>query len=74
MEYLYSDAGQLGWMNGYCSPIRYDAMLKANAIPADVAAKLPDTSGALLPTLDQITAATNTITTGWATSVGITVK
>ena len=61
-------------MNGYCSPIRYDAMLKANAIPADVAAKLPDTSGALLPTLDQITAATNTITTGWATSVGITVK
>jgi putative spermidine/putrescine transport system substrate-binding protein len=74
MEYLYSNEGQLGWMNGYCSPIRYDAMLKANAIPADVAAKLPDTSGALLPTLDQITAATNTITTGWATSVGITVK
>jgi putative spermidine/putrescine transport system substrate-binding protein len=74
MEYLYSNEGQLGWMNGYCSPIRYDAMLKANSIPADVAAKLPDTSGALLPTLDQITAATNTITTGWATSVGITVK
>jgi putative spermidine/putrescine transport system substrate-binding protein len=52
MEYLYSDAGQLGWMNGYCSPIRYDAMVKANTIPADVAAKLPESSGAVLPTLD----------------------
>jgi len=74
MEYLYSDAGQLGWMNGYCSPIRYDAMVKANAIPADVAAKMPDTSGALLPTLDQITKANDVITKGWATTVGITVK
>ncbi len=74
MEYLYSDAGQLGWMNGYCSPIRYDAMLKANAIPADVAAKLPESSGAVLPTLDQITAANTVITKGWATTVGVTVK
>ena len=73
-EYLYSNEGQLGWMNGYCSPIRYDAMLKSNAIPADVAAKMPDTSGALLPTLDQITKASDVITKGWATSVGITVK
>ncbi len=49
MEYLYSDEGQIGWMNGYCSPIRYDAMVKANAIPADVAAKLPESSGAASP-------------------------
>lgn len=74
MEYLYSDEGQLAWMNGYCNPIRYDAMLKANAIPADVLAKMPDTSGAGLPTLDQITAANTTITTGWPTTVGVTVK
>ena len=74
MEYLYSDAGQLGWLNGYCTPIRYDAMVKANAVPADVAAKLPDTSGAVLPTLDQIAAANTLITTGWPTAVGVTVK
>ena len=43
MEYLYSDEGQIAWLKGYCNPIRYDAMVKANAIPADVAAKLPDT-------------------------------
>jgi putative spermidine/putrescine transport system substrate-binding protein len=74
MEYLYSDEGQLAWMNGYCSPIRYDAMVKADAIPADVAAKLPESTGALLPTLDQITKANDTITKGWPTTVGITVK
>jgi putative spermidine/putrescine transport system substrate-binding protein len=74
MEYLYSDAGQLAWMNGYCSPIRYDAMVKANAIPADVAAKLPEAAGAVLPTLDQITAANATITKGWPKTVGVTVK
>lgn len=74
MEYLYSDEGQLAWMNGYCNPIRYDAMVKANAIPADVAAKLPESGGAVLPTLDQITAANKTITTGWPTAVGVTVK
>jgi putative spermidine/putrescine transport system substrate-binding protein len=74
MEYLYSDAGQLAWMNGYCSPIRYDAMVKANAIPADVAAKLPEAAGTVLPTLDQITAANTAITKGWPTTVGITVK
>jgi putative spermidine/putrescine transport system substrate-binding protein len=74
MEYLYSDEGQLGWMSGYCNPIRYDALVKANAIPADIAAKMPDTAGTVLPTLDQITAATTAITKGWPTTVGVTVK
>jgi putative spermidine/putrescine transport system substrate-binding protein len=73
-EYLYSDEGQLAWASGYCNPIRYDAMVKANAIPADVAAKLPDSAGAQLPTLDQITTATTLIKAGWPTSVGVTVK
>lgn len=74
MEYLYSDEGQLAWMKGYCNPIRYDAMVKANKIPADVQAKLPDSSGAALPTLDQITKANDTITKGWPTKVGVKVK
>ena len=73
MEYLYSDEGQLAWMSGYCNPIRYDAMVAANVIPADIAAKLPDSKGASLPTLAQITAANTVITTGWPTTVGVTV-
>jgi len=74
MEYLYSDEGQNIWLKGYCNPIRYDDMVARNAIPADILAKLPDTKGAVLPTLDQITAATTAITAGWPTTVGVTVK
>ena len=74
MEYLYSDEGQLIWLKGYCNPIRYDDLVARSAVPADLAAKLPDSTGAVLPTLDQITAATNAITAGWPTTVGVTVQ
>jgi putative spermidine/putrescine transport system substrate-binding protein len=74
MEYLYSDEGQLTWLKGYCNPIRYEDLVKRGVVPADLAAKLPDTTGAVLPTLDQITAATTAITAGWPTTVGVTVK
>ena len=73
-EFLYSNEGQLIWLKGYCNPIRYDALVAAKLIPADLAAKLPDSVGAQLPTLDQITAASKAITTGWPTTVGVTVK
>ena len=33
------------WLKGYCNPIRYDDMVKRNVDPADLAAKLPDTTG-----------------------------
>ena len=69
MEWLYSDEGQNLWLKGYCNPIRYDDMAKRNVVPADLKAKLPDTSGAFLPTLDQITAATKKVTEGWPTTV-----
>ena len=36
--------------------------------------KLPDTTGTQLPTLDQITKASDLITKGWATAVGVTVQ
>jgi len=74
MEYLYSDAGQNTWLSGYCNPIRYDAMVKAGTVDKAAQAKLPDTSGAVLPTLSQITKATDVITKGWPTTVGVTVK
>ncbi|MBI3745015.1 MAG: ABC transporter substrate-binding protein [Chloroflexi bacterium] len=73
MEYIYSDEGQNIWLGGYCNPIRYDAMAKAGTLDPAAKAKLPDTSGAFLPTLDQITAATKAISTGWPTTVGVVV-
>ena len=73
MEYIYSDEGQNIWLGGYCNPIRYDDMAARGVIPADLAAKLPDTKGAFLPTLDQITKATTDIAAGWPTTVGVVV-
>jgi putative spermidine/putrescine transport system substrate-binding protein len=74
MDFLYSDQGQNIWLKGYCNPIRYDAMVKAGTVDSAAQAKLPDTSGTQLPTLDQITKATDVITKGWASQVGATVK
>jgi putative spermidine/putrescine transport system substrate-binding protein len=74
MEHLYSDEGQLIWLKGYCNPIRYDDLVARKVVPADLAAKLPDSTGAVLPTLDQITKATEVITKGWPTTVGVTVE
>lgn len=74
MEYLYSDEGQNEWLKGYCNPIRYDDMVAKGTVDKDAQAKLPDTSGTNLPTLDQITKATDVIVAGWPTVVGVTVK
>jgi len=74
MEYIYSDVGQLTWMNGYCTPIRYDDLNSRGVIPASISSKMPDTSGTVLPTLDQVNTATTLITTGWKSQVGVTVK
>jgi putative spermidine/putrescine transport system substrate-binding protein len=74
MEFLYSDEGQNIWLKGYCNPIRFEAMSKANTIPAELLAKLPDTTGAVFPTLDQLNKATDLITKNWDKVVGADVK
>ncbi|HEY8801074.1 MAG TPA: extracellular solute-binding protein, partial [Candidatus Limnocylindrales bacterium] len=74
MEFLYSDEGQNIWLKGYCNPIRFDDLSKRSAIPADVLAKLPDTAGAVFPTLDQLNAATTLITKNWDSVVGANIK
>lgn len=74
MEYLYSDEGQLGWASGFCYPIRFNAMVAAGTIPADMLAQLPSTEGAFFPTIDEINSAKAIITEGWPTVVGVEVK
>jgi putative spermidine/putrescine transport system substrate-binding protein len=74
MEFLYSDEGQLLWMEGYCHPIR-EADLKARGVvPEDLAKKLPDVSGAVFPSYDQLTKAKELITKQWDSVVGADVK
>jgi putative spermidine/putrescine transport system substrate-binding protein len=72
MEHLYSDEGQLLWLKGYCNPIRYEDLVARNVVPADLAAKLPDTTGAVFPTPAQLESATKLITEGWDAATGVT--
>jgi putative spermidine/putrescine transport system substrate-binding protein len=74
MEYLYSDEGQLGWLSGYCHPIREADMRTRNVIPADMLAKLPDVSGAVFPTAKQLADAKTLITENWDAVVGADIK
>jgi ABC-type Fe3+ transport system, periplasmic component len=74
MEWLYSDAGQNLYLKGYCNPIRYDDMVKNKTVDATAQAALPDATGAVLPTLDQITKATDIVAKGWPTTVNVVVK
>jgi len=77
MEYLYSDEGQLGWLAGYCHPIRFNDLAAKNAIPADLLAKLPDPAlyaKAVFPSLDEQAAAKDAITKGWDSTVGANVQ
>lgn len=74
MEFLYSDEGQLLWMEGYCHPIREADLRARGVIPAELLAKLPDVSGAVFPTLDQLNVAKELITTKWDSAVGADVQ
>ncbi len=74
MEYLYSDEGQLLWMKGYCHPIREADLRAHNMVPADLSAKLPDVTGAVFPTLDQLNKAADLITKNWDSTVGADIK
>jgi putative spermidine/putrescine transport system substrate-binding protein len=74
MEFLYSDAGQNTWLTGYCNPVRFDDMKARGVIPADVLAKLPDTTGTVFPTLAQLNAAKDLITKQWDAVVGLNIK
>ncbi|CAN7454203.1 ABC transporter substrate-binding protein [Pararhizobium sp. LjRoot255] len=77
MEYLYSDEGQLGWLKGYCHPIRFNDLAKNGKIPQDLLAKLPPAASyekAVFPTLEEQEAYKEVITKGWDTVVGANVQ
>lgn len=41
MEFLYSDEGQIGWLDGYCHPIRFTDLVAKNKLPKAMLDKLP---------------------------------
>ncbi len=77
MEYLYSDEGQLGWLKGYCHPIRFKDMVARNVVPQEVMDKLPPAAAydaAYFPTIEEQSANKEAVTSGWDTVVGAVVE
>ena len=77
MEYLYSDAGQLAWLKGYCHPIRFQDLAESKKISPSLMAALPPAESyakAVFPTLAEQAAAKTVITKQWDSVVGANVK
>jgi len=76
MEYLYSDEGQLGWLKGYCHPIRFNDLVAAGKVPQEMLDKLPPAEGyakAVFPSLDAVNANSTAVKEGWDKVVGANV-
>ncbi|MER2606047.1 MAG: extracellular solute-binding protein [Siculibacillus sp.] len=74
LEYLYSDEGQIGWLEGYCHPVRFGQLAAERKIPTEVMARLPAAEAygaAVFPTLEEQNAAKAEITRRWDEVVGI---
>ncbi|GHO45951.1 extracellular solute-binding protein [Ktedonospora formicarum] len=73
MEYIFSDEGQLNYLKGYAHPARYDSLVKAGKVPADLAAKLPPaeqyTNVKFVTDLKQLDAAATALNNNWQPQV-----
>jgi len=72
MEYIFSDEGQLFYLQGYAHPARYQALVSANKVPADLAAKLPPASqytNIKFPSLSQLNTSSTIVTNNWGPQV-----
>jgi len=77
MEHIFSDEGQIGYLNGYCSVARQTALNAAGAIPQETLDRLPDQepyTRAVFPTVEQQGAHKDVVTTQWDAIVGAAVQ
>jgi putative spermidine/putrescine transport system substrate-binding protein len=77
MEHLYSDEGQLGWLKGYCHPIRFNDLTKNGKVPKEMLDKMPPAAAyeaAVFPTLDDQGSSKEVITKNWDGVVGANVQ
>jgi putative spermidine/putrescine transport system substrate-binding protein len=72
MEILHSDQGQLAWLKGHAHAVQASDLDSRGVIPADVKATIPSVS-ASSASPSQIDTATKLISSGWATTVGVSV-
>lgn len=77
MEYLYSDEGQLGWLAGYCHPIRFNDLVARGVVPQELMDALPPADAyerAVFPTIDAVNANSDAVKAGWDSVVGANVQ
>lgn len=77
MEHLYSDEGQLGWLKGYCHPIRFLDLAERGVIPQELLDALPPPEAyeaAVFPTIEEQEAMKTVVTEGWDKVVGANVQ
>ncbi|MCQ8781053.1 ABC transporter substrate-binding protein [Mangrovibrevibacter kandeliae] len=73
MEYLYSDEGQIGWLKGYCHPIRFNDLAANGKVPQELIDKMPAPEGyakAVFPSLDEQSAAKAVVAETWGQQMG----
>ena len=71
-EFLYSDEGQLLFLEGFAHPIRYQNLAQRGKIPARIAAQMPPASAyahAQFPTIAQSNKAAAVVQAQWGTKV-----
>ena len=71
-EFLYSDEGQLLYLQGFAHPVRYNDLAKQGKIPPALAAKLPPASAyakAQFPTVAQTNKAAKIVQAQWGPKV-----
>lgn len=79
MEYLYSDEGQLTWLNGYCHPVRFDDLVRNGKVSARQLERLPDfkereAAEPVFPTAEEQERAKDIIVNGWDDIVGVKIE
>ena len=77
MEHIFSDEGQIGYNKGFCQTARFNTMVAAGKVPADVLGAMPAAEsyqGAFFPSLDELNANKEAVTKGWDATVAADVK
>src|SRR5437879_3988945 len=73
MEYLFSDEGQRFFLTGYAHPARYQKLVAANKVPANLAAKLPSADQyanvKFVTDLSKLDTASSVVTQNWQSQV-----
>lgn len=77
MEHIFSDEGQLGYIRGGCQTARFGELVAAGKVPQDLLDAMPPAEAyenAFFPSLDQVNANRDVVTTGWDATVGANVQ